>query len=142
MKTKNTYFKSAIIAMLGLMFTFIANAQNFNGGTGGGFGTTTSIPIDFENINSVGDIKVDYYSLKVFPNPSDGVIEFDVDDMKNGSLKIEITDLSGRQIKIFEREINTGENLVSMDLSGLAAGLYLIRATGKSKVYLAKISIY
>lgn len=128
--------------MLGLVFTFIANAQNFNGGTGGGFGTSSSIPIDFENINSVGDIKVDYYSLKVIPNPSDGLISFSVDDLESGSLKIEISDLSGRQINFSDPEIDISVTPLQIDLSGLTSGMYLVRATGNNKVYLAKISIY
>lgn len=142
MKTKNTYFKFMLIVLVGMLLTNIVNAQNFNGGNGSGFSFSISFPTDFENINSVGGIKVDYYSMTVFPNPSNGAIALAVEDLANGSLEIEITDLTGRQISLYEWEINSAENLFRLDLSDTPAGLYLIRATGKSKVYLSKISIY
>ena len=66
-------------------------------------------------------------SLKVFPNPTTGVIHLSFDNSK-----IELLDLVGRCVAVFE-------NTNTLDLSGLADGTYTLRVTLPEGVVLKKV---
>jgi hypothetical protein len=80
--------------------------------------------------------------LKVFPNPSDGLITIQFLHDAGSVVKLKLTDLSGR--KVFYQEINlSGENKIHLDLRALSPGIYLMNSeNGVGSVEFHKIIIH
>jgi hypothetical protein len=82
-------------------------------------------------INEASELK----SVKIYPNPSTGVIN--IEDGKDTPFQIEVYDATGKMVtKTYTKTM--------VDLTGMESGLYLLKLTdpdgktGYSKVYLAK----
>lgn len=63
--------------------------------------------------------------LNIYPNPGKNTIHIFTGDQFTGDLEIEIFDLMGNRV-MAGRETETG-NVISMDIAGLPAGIFLIR---------------
>jgi hypothetical protein len=73
-------------------------------------------------------------TLEIYPNPAKDLIN--VQFSGKGAQTISLTDLSGRTIKEFAVQ-NTGNVLaVSIDISSLSKGIYLLKAGGESKKFI------
>lgn len=60
----------------------------------------------------------------VFPNPTNNVINFQIDEVKNDNVVILVSDLQGR--KVFERKMQlSGKSIVTLDVSTLGQGVYM-----------------
>ncbi|HNX67573.1 MAG TPA: lamin tail domain-containing protein, partial [Bacteroidales bacterium] len=64
-------------------------------------------------------------NLTIYPNPATEVLYINFDDLTSETIKVRLTDLSGRTVMITEVENNTGINL---DKTGLRAGVYVVTA--------------
>ncbi len=86
-------------------------------------GTTVNI-IDPGTANSIELEKIS--EINVFPNPSKGEynIQFNSNEVK--SSRLAVTDLQGRIIYSELENINEGMNLLTLDLVGTDAGIYLL----------------
>ncbi|RLD50889.1 MAG: hypothetical protein DRJ05_19055, partial [Bacteroidetes bacterium] len=85
--------------------------------------TTTGVSVNSEN----------FTNIKVFPNPSSGLIDLNIESINNDILKVEIISIDGQ--KVYSKEFENIDNIIheKIDLSGRRSGLYLI------KVYSNKI---
>ncbi|MBC7553321.1 MAG: T9SS type A sorting domain-containing protein [Taibaiella sp.] len=63
-------------------------------------------------------------SINVFPNPTDGNINIEVSANVKGDIKYEIANMIGQQYKV-----TTAGNSVSMNVTDLPAGVYIITCT-------------
>jgi len=72
----------------------------------------------------VGSIKNQEGSIKIFPNPSDGIIHISILATQYSLLKTEIFDVSGKLLQTFF-------NQPTLDISAYATGLYLLRISLK-----------
>lgn len=74
-------------------------------------------------------------ALKIYPNPTTDVINFNLDLLAAAKISINLTDVNGKIVRqISEREASSGVSKISMDLTGLARGIYVatIRIDGAS----------
>ncbi|WP_456441419.1 T9SS type A sorting domain-containing protein [Psychroserpens sp.] len=71
-----------------------------------------------------------FEKVKLFPNPVNDVLNIQSDEPKE---KVEIFNLLGKRIK----ELNSGTNMNTIDMSDLAKGMYLIQVSinGKESTY-------
>jgi hypothetical protein len=76
-------------------------------------------------------------SLKVYPNPSDGLIRVELKNVENGSF-IRVFDLYGRMVYQTKEKVVDG---CSIDLSGLTKGIYVVKFAGLKKEVLKKITV-
>jgi hypothetical protein len=74
--------------------------------------------------------------MKVFPNPSDGLINVRINQY-NGKVAIQVLDISGKQVYSSTNEDFNSQK--SIDLSTLSSGIYLMKITGDSLNYVQKL---
>jgi hypothetical protein len=65
--------------------------------------------------------------ISVYPNPASGIVTIDFPESAGEKCTLQITDISGRQIR---EEKYISEKIHSLDVSGLKSGIYFIRITG------------
>ncbi len=80
-------------------------------------------------------------SLRIYPNPvvSNATIELDV--AKAGIIDISIYDLMGRQVGYHSESVTKGHNKLSLNLTGLPTGSYVISAITGDKRYSQKFIV-
>jgi len=89
------------------------------------FDITVSEPI---NINSVLDSQI-----KIYPNPTSGILNIDLSNYKNAGLQI--TNILGQTLFA---EKNISNNVKTIDLSNYSNGIYIINIETNNKVYTSK----
>jgi hypothetical protein len=83
-------------------------------------------PVGIDEILSEGNA-ANRSSLKVYPNPAGSVINFKLDTKTSSTVEAVIYNQSGMQVKSEMVHLNIGSNKVSIDVSGLATGSYIIK---------------
>jgi para-nitrobenzyl esterase len=81
-------------------------------------------PVTCGNISTGVEEMVANEGLNVFPNPTNGQLQFDVE----GATRVVLFDMSGREV--MSDSFATGT--VRMDISGLPSGIYLLRSEGNT----------
>ncbi|MEZ5072206.1 MAG: DUF1501 domain-containing protein [Bacteroidales bacterium] len=69
-------------------------------------------------------------SLRLFPNPVQGLVQVEVQLEYRGTVTLQVLDASGRVVKSRQEEGRYGMNTLSWDLGDLRPGNYLLRMTG------------
>ena len=82
------------------------------------------------NPTGVKDISTD--NIKVYPNPTSGLIEISLNDPLESDYKIEVFDLN-HIILTIEKQKN--EKTTQIDLSNYPSGIYFIKISSKNKFY-------
>ena len=78
----------------------------------------------------------------VFPNPTDGVVQFEFKIKEEGPVKVDVRDLVGREVsKIIEQKMPSGTYRYVTDLSQLENGFYLLTITTQTQQNHAKIIV-
>ncbi len=73
--------------------------------------------------------------LKIWPNPTNGIIRVALPEENERIERVEIADLQGRVVKVYSgNEVSNG-----LEISGLNAGIYLVRAWSETGVYTQKL---
>ena len=83
-------------------------------------------PVGIDEILSEGNA-ANRSSLKVYPNPANSVINFEIDAKTSSTVEAIIYNQSGMQVKAEKVYLNSGSNKVSLDVSDLATGSYIIK---------------
>lgn len=83
----------------------------------------------------IGELKVNYNEIAIYPNPSNGLINLIIDPAMKAS-EIEIYDLRGNLV--YSRQLSVSSNV---DLTNLGKGLYLARIIGLNITYTKRIII-
>ncbi|MHA7111667.1 fibronectin type III domain-containing protein [Sunxiuqinia elliptica] len=93
-------------------------------------GSTKSAKIDVEGVDEVSE-------LLVYPNPvKTGVVT--IKNLREDVLRIAIVNMSGSILRT--QEVN-GEKELTLDIRGVAPGMYVVVVEGKEKVEKAKLSV-
>ena len=101
-------------------------AATYGRGIFSGLFTSTTLSSD-DNILTKG--------IKLYPNPSNGVINISVPNY-SGNIDINIFDINGRNVRSISGEFVTEK---ALNLSGLQAGVYVVKLEGDNLSYSEKI---
>jgi hypothetical protein len=78
----------------------------------------------------------------VFPNPTDGIVQFEFKIEEEGPVKADVRDLVGREVtKIIEQKMPSGTYRYVTDLSKLDNGFYLLTITSQTQQNQTKIIV-
>ncbi|WP_118952546.1 T9SS type A sorting domain-containing protein [Taibaiella helva] len=133
--TPNQMFASIIAALSGNNFAKVDNVKF-------GSGATDKCSVT-NNPTGILELNGNHAAMTVYPNPATGNINLDFSsDKASNKAVVRITDISGRTVALKELgAMPSGVHKVSVDVSSLRAGMYLIelnaghqRATGKFTV--------
>ena len=102
-----------------------------NGGSGGG--TTGS---DDPRNWPVGQDEIVTQTMELYPNPAKDLVNLKFNEAVD--FKVEISDLLG---KVVVNQSFTSKNRISMDVSSLPEGLYMIRVVTDNKTYLDRLIV-
>lgn len=95
----------------------------------GCYGTSDVLSVDFYSVSAVNANK-----LNIYPNPSTGKFELVSDIMQGGT--IEIFDLKGE--KVFVTNVSSLLH-TSIDISGHAKGIYIMKVANEENVWVGKV---
>lgn len=94
---------------------------------------TQSLYLIFVGINNFSRVN----DLKVYPNPSRGIVTIDLPENLNNSYTLNVYSLSGS--KVYSKQINQEDNQINLE--SLRNGMYIIRIEDKGNVYSQKVKI-
>lgn len=77
--------------------------------------------------NSISEAN-DVFSLKLYPNPTEGNTNLDVNSREAGIANVEVYSITGSLVMSSTESISVGMNRVAVDLTSVPAGVYLIKA--------------
>lgn len=70
-------------------------------------------------------------ALHAFPNPATGTVTVAVSLAERTEVRVDVVDVLGRRVAVLhDGPLSVGEHRLSLDGSGLPAGVYVVRATG------------
>jgi hypothetical protein len=79
-------------------------------------------------------------SIQAFPNPTSGLLNLSFYLYSEKKMKVELRDIYGRTLRHEDEHVYpSGKNSLSMDLSGLAEGIYFVNITNAEMKYTGKI---
>lgn len=76
---------------------------------------------------SVNDIQKENNQLNVFPSPVQDQLNFSFNSKKSTTATISVYDLNGKQVINTEKQIQTGKNLISLNMSSQNTGMYILQ---------------
>jgi hypothetical protein len=98
-----------------------------------------SVVVDVETCGSGIDENYSQQSIKVYPNPGDGLMTVEMPVAENELITLYVFDVLGHEI--YSDNIETNNTTFKFDISGLEPGIYYLKIdTGKSQ-YLHKLFI-
>jgi hypothetical protein len=75
--------------------------------------------------------------LRLYPNPSTGIVTIEIDNPNKQDLKIEMNDIAGRHI--YSRAMNTMKFKETIDLGTFASGFYMVKLSAGSITKISKL---
>ena len=105
-----------------LMFTIRGN----HGGECYGF---SELRIDFEGPVNTEEVLAEYMDIDIYPNPTAGQATLNLMSPSTAKANMNILDATGKLVHQQALTVNSGENLVTLDLKGYDNGVYLVRVT-------------
>jgi hypothetical protein len=65
--------------------------------------------------------------FQVFPNPTNGMVTLQFTSAENQNSDLSVTDITGREVMKQQIVANEGENEITIDISHLVKGIYMMR---------------
>ncbi len=127
--------------IVGSSVEFIQGAWTFS------FGNYKVVPVDLTDIGAVSnsaenDAAVSALSLTVSPNPLRGRATIAFETPANGAVSLRVYDVTGREVAVLvDRELAAGESSATLDASGLASGVYVVRLQAGATVATTQLSV-
>ena len=98
-----------------------------------------SIGFDGRNYELTGLIRLIREAANLFPNPASHSVQIDVGSLMSGPVQVEIINYKGERILYDSKPVV--DKLVTLDVSGLVEGVYLVRLSGDTRVISKKLII-
>lgn len=76
-------------------------------------------------------------NIKIYPNPSDGFISINLENINHTGLEIEIRNLAGQ--RVFYKKIESAQSMEIIDLSNHSRGIYTLNIISKDWIQTKKI---
>lgn len=106
-------------------------------GSGAAYYRLNQIDMDgrssLSKIVSVKGGELSFSLAPVYPNPVKSSLNLLLTSQANNNVLIEITNIEGKIVHKSDRNLNSGENRININLSAIPAGVYSVRATIKEK---------
>lgn len=80
-------------------------------------------------------------AVKLSPNPAKDVLNIDYQIDQDGAVQISLNDLAGRAVFQNKYQVSAGAQRVSVDLSALPAGLYMVTLSGGNQLFNEKVLV-
>ena len=77
----------------------------------------------------------------IYPNPATGAATISYNSVSGNEVAISISDMNGRSIKTLNQSVNAGISKVSLDISGYAAGIYVVKITDGENTTMQKLIV-
>jgi hypothetical protein len=81
------------------------------------------IGLNYRTIKPKIDVKTGEQVVKIYPNPTSGLVSITFNSIENGS--IIVVDILGRNV--FQQVLTEAKNSIKLDLNNLQAGVYFIK---------------
>ncbi len=78
-------------------------------------------------------------NIKVFPNPIDHELTLSYFSNINETIELQVNSIDGKLIRRFKKEVQPGENKVSLIFSDIASGMYLLQISNEMDVTTMKV---
>jgi hypothetical protein len=130
-------------ALVAVASGFLNPANNSNGP---GFGIWVALPsggdlVELPLATGVEESAL-LSGLNVWPNPTSDVLFVDMDSKMNTQADIRLLDMTGREVlALGSRSIATGESRISLDMSGVSNGSYVLSIRGEGSVVTAPVQV-
>ena len=126
--TPNTYYRVVVASVLGICTTTAPSAYfTIIRPVGGPAAPCSLSPDGIFLDNDVVDTDKGLKIEKVYPNPTNGFISLNIENYTEGATQIDILDLMGRNVQRTQQYLDKSYNILSLDISNLSNGLYLVR---------------
>jgi hypothetical protein len=130
-------------ALVAVASGFLSPGNNSNGP---GFGIWVALPSGGDLVElplATGVEESNLLSgLTVWPNPTSDVLFVDMDSKMNTQADIRLLDMTGREVlALGSRSIATGESRISIDMSGVSNGSYVLSIRGEGSVVTAPVQV-
>jgi len=89
--------------------------------------------------NAVADAAISEFS--VYPNPNNGIFNIRFNTAEEGAASVTMFDLEGKEIVNRQETAIEGSNSIDVDLSGITAGIYLLKVQKGGSVLTTKVVI-
>ena len=116
-----------------------------NNGCGSSANSSKSIGVNLgcrsTNDNIASTVEPVISNMKAYPNPTQGKLnlEFNIASGENYSLKV--MDMTGRLVQTMNGRASIGENLIELDMSGFAKGLYQLSIDNGEEIQVVRVSV-
>jgi PKD repeat protein len=117
---------------------FVTLDQNNATADKGNFAVNTK---DIEVLKSTGIAKVAKAQVKIYPNPASSVINIMFDGQTTEDVAINITDITGKQVKTTVYSATSGSNSIALNVEGLQNGVYFINIQFANTSYVGRVAI-
>ncbi len=113
-------------------------------------GSADSLTIDYSGLQPifksgtytiVKNINAGIGSLKLFPNPSKGVLNLELTNAYSGSVTIQLIDLTGKQIRVYTKEKSSEKVVYTFSTASVAHGMYLVKVKAGNETTTQRIQI-
>lgn len=84
-----------------------------------------------QSTTGVGNV-VSASELRLFPNPTGDEATVAINLKSAAHITVSVTDVSGRQVMSVDKTMQAGENLVTLNTSGLTSGMYIVRVSDEN----------
>jgi methionine-rich copper-binding protein CopC len=81
--------------------------------------------VDLSAGSSISNVTINE-NINLYPNPSNGQFTLDFTSVKNQVSSVKIYDLVGKNVYSKDAKINEGANKLSIDVSNLTSGVYIL----------------
>lgn len=108
--------------------TYTANGTYTVTLTATGAGNCSDVHTATVTIVGVGinEVTNNIQGIRLFPNPNNGAAQLEISSADAGIVTVSVTDMMGREVMAFNKEISGGKNLVNLTTSEFANGLYFV----------------
>jgi hypothetical protein len=79
--------------------------------------------------------------VTVYPNPVTDILNISFDLNKSAATKIEIIDLSGKQVLVLNNEISNGLVTKQINTADFKSGIYIVKTQTENETITKKISV-
>jgi len=90
---------------------------------------------------SLSDLVINNFQVKLYPNPSDGIVKLYYESGKNAEISYSIKDLNGRIVLSSEMEMYDSVFDKQIDLRNVSDGIYLLQMIVDGNMHTAKLVI-